>query len=90
MPTLYHARNKAYIDADKNISSQVLDRQRKHITALSSKLKPKSTNDELTQVNVETSIESLLELMNTKVSILETIINRGGQHQPQYRWLGIR
>ena len=86
MPTLYHARNQAYIDADKNISSQVLDRQRKHIAAFSSKVKPKSSNDEITQVNVETSIEALLELMNTKVSILETIINRGGgnQNQPQY------
>ena len=84
MPTLYHSRNQAYVDADKDISHQVLNRERQHIASMSQVSKPNSAIDDITSLNVEKAIESLAELMNSKVASLEAILGRTGRNAPQY------
>jgi hypothetical protein len=84
MPTLYHSRNQAYVDADKDISHQVLNREREHIASMSQSSKSNSAIDDVTSLNVEKGIETLAEIMNSKVSSLEAILSRSGKNAPQY------
>ena len=84
MPTLYHSRNQAYVDADKEISHQVLNRERQHIASMSQISKSNSAIDDITSLNVEKGIESLAEIMNSKVSSLEAILSRSTKNAPQY------
>jgi len=75
MESLRKNQIREILDADYNISRQVVNRQRKQVDTMTDNVVPKRMRDLDIEVNSDKIVESINEKLNNKLATLESVLS---------------